>query len=88
MAVKFKFIHFNTRSGFDSYVPNPELNSAEGNEFYNYVVFIRETKEIYTHGQFYGYDSDVWDELDNYYTKDEVDGKISQAITNTLNTEV
>lgn len=51
--VRYKFVHFNKRSDFDSYVPNPESNSANGNEYYNYVVFIKDTKEIYTHGQFY-----------------------------------
>lgn len=53
MAVKARFVHFNTRSGFDSVVPNPELNSANGNEYFNYIVFIKNTKEIYTHGEFY-----------------------------------
>lgn len=53
MAVRYKFVHFNNRSDFDSYVPNPESNSANGNEFYNYVVFIKDTREIYTHGKFY-----------------------------------
>lgn len=51
--VRYKFVHFNKRSDFDSNVPNPESNSANGNEFYNYVVFIKDSKEIYTHGQFY-----------------------------------
>ena len=59
MAVKTRFVHFNTRSGFNSKIPHPELNSANGNDYFNYIVFIKETQEIYTHGKFYncsGYD--------------------------------
>lgn len=80
MAVKNKFIHFNTRSGFDSKVPNPELNSADGNEFYNYIVFIRDTKEIYTHGQFYG-----CSEFDNSETDNSEIIKMIEDLNNNLN---
>ena len=50
MAIKNKFIHFNTRAGFDTKMPNP---TDITHDFYNYTVFIKDTKEIYTHGQFY-----------------------------------
>lgn len=50
MAIKNKFIHFNTRAGFDANMPNPTDTT---HDFYNYTVFIKDTKEIYTHGQFY-----------------------------------
>ena len=53
MAIKNKFIHFKTRAAFNANVPNPALTADEGNAFYNYTTFIKDTKEIYTHGTFY-----------------------------------
>ena len=53
MAIKNKFIHFKTRAAFNANVPNPALTADEGNVFYNYTTFIKDTKEIYTHGTFY-----------------------------------
>ena len=53
MAIKNKFIHFKTRAAFNDNVPNPALTADEGNAFYNYTTFIKDTKEIYTHGTFY-----------------------------------
>ena len=53
MAIKNKFIHFKTRDAFNANVPNPALTADEGNAFYNYTTFIKDTKEIYTHGTFY-----------------------------------
>lgn len=53
MAIKNKFIHFKTRAAFNANVPNPALTVDEGNAFYNYTTFIKDTKEIYTHGTFY-----------------------------------
>lgn len=50
----YKIAHCEKRSDFDLRVPNPELNSENGNEYYNYIVFIKETNEIYTRGKFYG----------------------------------
>ena len=52
MAKTNKYVHFNTRAAFDKKCPNP--SAAEGNEFYYYTVFIKDTGEIYTHGKFYG----------------------------------
>jgi len=46
---KYRLSHFNTRANFDSVVPSPEQN----NDLWNDIVFIKDTKEIYTHGQFY-----------------------------------
>ena len=51
MAKTNKYVHFNTRAAFDTKCPNP--SAAEGNEFYYYTVFIKDTGEIYTHGKFY-----------------------------------
>lgn len=53
MAIKNKFVHFKTRAAFNANVPNPALTADEGNAFYNYTTFIKDTKEIYTHGTFY-----------------------------------
>ena len=53
MAIKNKFIHFKTRAAFNANIPNPALTADEGNTFYNYTTFIKDTKEIYTHGTFY-----------------------------------
>lgn len=50
MAIKNKFIHFNTRAGFDNNMSDPTDTT---HDFYNYTVFIKDTQEIYTHGQFY-----------------------------------
>lgn len=48
---KYNLNHFNTRAGFNEKVPNPDQST--GNDFWNNLVFIKDTKEIYTHGQFY-----------------------------------
>lgn len=53
MAIKNKFIHFKTRAAFDVNVLNPTATADDGNQFYNYTIFIQDTKEIYTHGTFY-----------------------------------
>ena len=47
MAIKNKFIHFKTRAAFDNYLVN------HADDLYNYTTFIKETSEIYTHGNFY-----------------------------------
>lgn len=49
MENKYKLTHFNTRENFD----NKVLNPFEYNGFWNDLVFIKDTKEIYTHGEFY-----------------------------------
>lgn len=56
MATNNKFIHFKTRAGFDAELERKGISNpsaAEGNDFYYYTVFIKDTKEIYTHGEFY-----------------------------------
>ena len=47
MAIKNKFIHFKTRAAFDNYLVD------HADDLYNYTTFIKETSEIYTHGNFY-----------------------------------
>lgn len=54
MAIKNKFIHFKTRAAFDNYLVN------HADDLYNYTTFIKETSEIYTHGNFYK-SSNTWD---------------------------
>lgn len=66
MAKTNKFVHFKTRAAFFNElarigVTNPSV--AEGNDFYNYIVFIKETGEIYTHGTFYN-DIGVYFDMD------------------------
>lgn len=88
--VRYKFVHFNKRSDFDSYVPNPESNSANGNEYYNYVVFIKDTKEIYTHGQFYNCSDSVDASIDEIIEelKSAINSKADLSSLETLIKEV
>lgn len=68
MATNNKFIHFKTRAGFDAELTRKGISNpsaAEGNDFYYYTVFIKDTKEIYTHGEFYNASNSItteeWD---------------------------
>ena len=54
MAIKNKLIHFKTRAAFDNYLVD------HADDLYNYTTFIKETSEIYTHGNFYK-SSNTWD---------------------------
>lgn len=56
MAKTNKFVHFNTREAFDSELARlgiTDPSASDGNDFYHYTVFIKDTREIYTHGKFY-----------------------------------
>lgn len=78
MATNNKFIHFKTRAGFDAELERKGISdpsAAEGNDFYYYTVFIKDTKEIYTHGQFYNASTDIGVEDD--------DGTLGDVPTNT-----
>lgn len=59
MAINKKLIHFNDKQAFES-----EL--AKGNILPYSIVFIKSTKELWTHGQYYS-------SLQDYYTKTEID---------------
>lgn len=67
MSQANKFIHFNTRAAFDAKFTelgiSPEV--VTGNPFYYYTIFIKETREVYTHGQFYAqmYVEDTYDNI-------------------------
>ena len=79
MAINKKLIHFKSKQKFEE-----EL--ANGNILDTSIVFIQETTEIYTHGQFYNgstFDSSdietsIQNILDNYATKDELPTKVSE----------
>ena len=82
MAIKNKFIHFNTRAGFDAKMPTPTDST---HDFFNYTVFIKDTQEIYTHGQFYDcseYDDSDIRKLISDLTS-EVDTKQDLLVSNT-----
>lgn len=56
MAKTNKYVHFNTRAAFEAELNKlgvTDPSAAEGNDFYYYTVFIKDTGEIYTHGKFY-----------------------------------
>lgn len=53
MAIKKKLIHFNKRSEFDKKTKATSLSDIDADILYNSIVFIKDTKEIWTHGQFY-----------------------------------
>ena len=61
MAINKKLIHFNTLSNFQTKLDGREILDTS-------IVFIKDAKLIWTHGQYYGYDSisgDLKDRLDN-----------------------
>ena len=79
MAIKNKFIHFKTRAAFDDYLVD------HADDLYNYTTFIKETSEIYTHGNFYK-SSNTWDisKLGSDTSYAEVafkTGKLGDAVT-------
>lgn len=91
MAINKKLIHFNKRSTFDN-----ELN--KGNIVYTSIVWIKDTKQIWTHGQIYDCDltnyakkEEILAELEKYYTQeqlsdifDELRNEIGNIQTETL----
>ena len=74
MAINKKLIHFKSKQKF-----NEEL--ANGNILETSIVFIQDSKEIYTHGTLYDgksvdlsdVESLLQDTLTNYATKEELD---------------
>lgn len=90
MAINKKLVHFKTKAGFDS-------EFEKGNILETSIVFIKDTKQIYTHGQFYDCDPEHLDEKikeleetfvtaekinEDFYTKEEVDNKLYIDPTN------
>ena len=54
MAINKKLIHFNSKENFDNKVANNEILDTS-------IVFVKDSKEIYTHGNLYK--SVNWSEL-------------------------
>ena len=68
MAINKKLIHFNKKEDFEREVAN-------GNILDKSIVFIKDTKEIYTHGTIYG-SGNI--DLSNYSTKEEIEKALEQ----------
>ena len=66
MAINKKLIHFKTKQKF-----NEEL--ANGNILDTSIVFIQDSKQIYTHGQYYGDLSECLTKYPQEFTKEEKD---------------
>ena len=64
MEINKKLIHFKTKQKF-----NEEL--ANGNILETSIVFIQDSKEIYTHGQYYGDLSECLTKYPQEFTKEE-----------------
>ena len=79
MAINKKLIHFKNKENFNTEVAN-------GNILNTSIVFIQDTQEIYTHGQFYdgskidlsGIEASIQNIIDTYATKTEIPTKLSQ----------
>ena len=70
MAINKKLIHFNKKEDFNKEVAN-------GNILDKSIVFIKDSKEIYTHGTIYSSGSGSID-LSNYSTKEEIEEALEQ----------
>ena len=77
MAINKKLIHFNKKESFDRELANQNILN-------NSICFIQDTKEIYTHGQFYNCNcSEHFQMIENLRKDfdDLVGGNTSEAIT-------
>lgn len=87
MAIRNKFIHFNTRAGFNTKMSDPTDST---HDYFNYTVFIKDTQEIYTHGQFYKCseydDSEIQELISNLETS--LNTKVDQTSLEELIAEV
>ena len=70
MAINKKLIHFNKKETFEN-----EL--AKGNILPTSIIFIKNTKEIWTHGQYYDCNSP---DLSNYITKEELEEELNNKV--------
>jgi hypothetical protein len=91
MSIEIKYIHFPSwakvldglsKKGVnldtvDSAKTFLKTSSIDENPFYYYIMFIKESHEVYTHGNFYGPDNI---DLSNYNTKDEIIEALSQYV--------
>ena len=72
MAINKKLIHFQKKATFDT-----EL--AAGNILDTSIVFIKDAKLIWTHGNFYGLSEEEAEKLSNLPDKDSLDAAIADA---------
>ena len=75
MAINKKLIHFNKKENFEKEVAN-------GNILDHSIVFIKDSKEIYTHGTIYGSEVDIsnkMDIVDNLVRVEDVDGELDDV---------
>ena len=85
MAINKKLIHFKTKENFDTEVAN-------GNILDTSIVFIKDTKQIYTHGQLYDgstfdptdIEASIQNIIDNYATTETLNQAI-QAVNSNIN---
>lgn len=52
MDVRYKIRHFKTKEEFENVVVNKNLEYPD-NIYYNDIIFISDTLELYTHGKIY-----------------------------------
>lgn len=71
-------IHFKTKSVFDQKLTNSEILDTS-------IVFIQDTKEIWTHGQFYDCSWDINTSLDECLTEAELQEVLSPIQTSLTN---
>ena len=72
MAINKKLIHFNKKSDFESEV-------AKGNILNYSICFIADTKEIYTHGNYYSQVSEITEDMPTFLANFQEEG-ISMSI--------
>lgn len=88
MAINKKLIHFKTKENFNKEVVNKNILDSS-------IVFIQDTKEIYTHGTFYvtmpqnisAFTNDAG-YLNESQVTDKINQLLNQAITQALNTAI
>lgn len=100
MAINKKLIHFNKREDFDKKSKATSANDTTVDILYSSIVFIKDTQEIWTHGKIYPapYTKEELDAfladkadvstLNQYYNKTEVDTKIANAVTDSIDLSI
>lgn len=75
MAINKKLIHFRTKAAFTT-----ELNA--GNILDTSIVFIKDTKEIWTHGQLYSCSPLTEEEINSIIENSQSISELTQAVSN------
>lgn len=81
MAINKKLIHFNKKSDFDTKSKATSSSDTTSDIPYTSIVFIKDTQEIWTHGQLYGPSSTEYNELKAKV--ESIENAISSNIPNT-----